>query len=252
VNNEEKERLPQVEAYPFEVSHIDRLGRADAAGGTVVRLPARHARASKNSRAAKVVNRSADTLAVRARSVESSATQYSAGILSLCHHLETCVAETFGSSAAKASRDLPQSSMMLRNDVRLDIAKTIGHSVLKRKATPSLDTSQPLGQNVPMVRSKKKVLSDYELQFLARTFAARNVTGKTQAKFADLLQKGMEQDFYKQYETRSMLPHELIDRFLELTGVDPIWLFGGRGKGPAWRERYEELQAKQVKPRKAA
>lgn len=96
----------------------------------------------------------------------------------------------------------------------------------------------------------KKILSDFECAFLARTYAARKLKYDTQEEMAPALQDGMKQDTYKQYESRGPLPYELVDRFLKLTGVTYEWLFTGRGIGPAWRERYEILLSKQQKPKR--
>lgn len=96
----------------------------------------------------------------------------------------------------------------------------------------------------------RRPLTDFECRFLARTCAARKLVA-SQDEFAGSLQDGMKQDHYKQYETRSPLPHALIDRFLKLTGVSYEWLFTGRGAGPAWQERYQELLSKQQKPKKS-
>lgn len=184
-----------------------------------------------------------------ARLVESSAAQYSAGMLSLCHHLETCVAVAPGSSDAKASRDLPHNSIIARNEVKSIMSPILGQLVLKGKANSSLDCEMPLGHNVPMASKAKKPLSEYELGFLARTFMARQQTHMTQDEFAGKL-GGLSQDTYKQYEVRGPLPHHLIDPFLNLTGVTWEYLFTGRGVGPAWRERYKELLDRQKTKKK--
>jgi len=91
-------------------------------------------------------------------------------------------------------------------------------------------------------------LGDFDLRFLARTYAARKLKFETQQEIAEEL--GMTQDHYKQYEVRGPLPHDLIDRFLRKTGVSYEWLFAGRGPGPAWQERYEQLLERQKKPKK--
>lgn len=220
----------------------------------IVRFP-RHARASAGSQDAKAASKSAVRPAERARSVESSGNQYSAGILSRCHHLETCVAVAPGSSTAKDSRDLPQSSMMSRNDAILAMPALLGQLVLKSKADLSLDDGLALGHNVRMAK-RPKVLTDYELGFLARTAAARLTDPKrSQAKMAATLE--VPQDTYKWYEIRSLLPHEHVPAFLAETEVTFEWLFTGIGKGPAWKGRLEELRvkrdeeaAKQSRPKK--
>ena len=87
-------------------------------------------------------------------------------------------------------------------------------------------------------------LSDYELAFVARTFAAREAKSLTQDKLAAQL-CGVSRGTYKQYETRNPLPHHLIDDFLRETGVSWEYLFTGRGKGPDWRIRLQILIERQ-------
>ncbi len=218
---------------------------------TFHRFPARHhARASADSRAAKEVRSSAVTFADFARSVPSTSAHHTAGMLCLCHHLETTVALTRRSDAMASLEG--QSSTTDRNEVIFDMSEPIGQTVLKSKAILSLDCELPLGHTVRMAR---RPLTDFECRFLARTCAARRLVAASQDEFAPTLQDGMKQDHYKQYESRSPLPHELIERCLWLTGVSYEWLFSGRGVGPAWQDRYQELLAKQQKakkPQKAA
>jgi len=145
------------------------------------------------------------------------------------------------------ARESPQSATTSLNDAIFAMREPIGHLVLERKANLSLDEQKSLGHTVRMMR---RPLTDFECRFLARTCAARKLVAGSQDEFAPRLQDGMKQDHYKQYETRSLLPHELVDRFLRLTGVNYEWLFTGRGAGPTWQDRYQELLAKQEKPKK--
>ena len=66
----------------------------------------------------------------------------------------------------------------------------------------------------------------YHDEFLRRVREAREAVGYTQVEIADLL--GIPQDHYKQYETRSMMPHELIPRFCLAARVSLDWLMTGR------------------------
>lgn len=105
-----------------------------------------------------------------------------------------------------------------------------------------------------MAKHSKKPLSDYDLRFLARTFAAREAAKMTQEQMGMKL-GGLPQDTYKQYEVRSPLPHDLVDPFLALTKVSYEYLFTGHADGPAWRERYLHLVEKQSavkRPKRAA
>lgn len=186
-----------------------------------------HARASAGLRSAKRTRSSVDSSSDLARSVRSKDPQYSAGILSLCHHLETCVAVVPERSDAKASRE-PQSSMMLRNEVRSSIGKNIGQPVLKRKAFLSLDRDNSVGHDVLMPKSGPE--AEYKQAFIQRVKEARETRDLKQWEIAELLEAGMAQDKYKQYETRSLLPHHLIGRFCIICRVDPEWLVTGKGK----------------------
>lgn len=100
-----------------------------------------------------------------------------------------------------------------------------------------------------MAVPKSKAISRYDLEFLARTYAAREDTGMTQEEFGEKL-GGFSQDHYKQYEVRGPLPHHLIAAFLELTGVTYPYLFTGRAAGPSWIERYQQLVERQQKKQK--
>lgn len=212
--------------------------------GIVVRFP-HHVRASAVSRAAKRVKTSAVTPEVFAFCVARTEAHQPAGMLSRCHHFVT-LGPVAPVSTAIASRESHNSITSL-NEPIFAMSGPIGHLVLKRKANLSLDCKIPLGHTVRMTR---RPLTDFECRFLARTCAARKLVAPSQDEFAPRLQDGMKQDHYKQYETRSPLPHELIDRFLKLTGVNYEWLFTGRGVGPTWQDRYQELLAKQQKPKK--
>lgn len=72
--------------------------------------------------------------------------------------------------------------------------------------------------------------AEYKQRFMARVAEARIARGLKQWQLAEAL--GMPQDKYKQYESRSLLPHHLIGRFCIVTRVDPEWLLTGRGQKP--------------------
>lgn len=65
----------------------------------------------------------------------------------------------------------------------------------------------------------------YALAFIRRTQMARFDTDYTQKAIADLL--GIEQDLYKTYETRSLIPHYLIPRFCAVCNISIHWLMTG-------------------------
>jgi hypothetical protein len=211
--------------------------------GIVIRF--HQARASTGSRAASAVSSSAVTRFAVAFSVASTADHQSDGMLLRCPHFVTAVTGA-PTSAAMDSRE-GQSPMMERNEVKSVMTTSIGQTVLKRKAVLSLDCELPLGHTVRMA---KKILTDFECRFLARTYAARKLKFETQDDIAPMLEDGMKQDSYKQYETRNVLPVELFDKFVKLTGVTLDWLVAGRGPGPHWQDRYQKLLEKQQKPKK--
>ena len=211
-------------------------------------LPARrHARASATSRAARDVNKSAVTPLEIAFSVDKIADQYSDGIQSRCHHFVTMPAEAPISDAiarrAPCASFGPQSSMIDRNEVKSVMPRVIGLIVLKCKAIQSLDCEMPLGHNVRMAEVETE--SQFKQGFMRRVKEARISRALKQWEIADAL--GMAQDKYKQYETRSLLPHHLIGRFCIICRVDEKWLVTGRGK-MAPQEPAEPVQ-KAAKPR---
>jgi hypothetical protein len=61
--------------------------------------------------------------------------------------------------------------------------------------------------------------------FIKRTQIARNKANYSQHAISLLLQ--IDQGTYKQYETRSLLPHALIPPFCALCGISLHWLFTG-------------------------
>lgn len=195
---------------------------------TVVDFP-HHGRASKVSRAAKVVRISALTPASDAFAVQRTADHHSAGMLSRCHHLDTADAFAVGSIARKskamASLD-GHRSITSRNDWIASIAPRLGQSVLNCKDKLAYDANKILGHTVRMADSETE--AEFKQGFMNRTREARIARALKQWEIADAL--GMPQDKYKQYETRSLLPHHLIGRFCIICRIDPEWLVTGRGK----------------------
>lgn len=61
-----------------------------------------------------------------------------------------------------------------------------------------------------------------------RTKQAREAARLTQEEIAKAL--GISQGTYKQYETRSVLPLHLIERFAIITRVDPWFLITGESR----------------------
>ena len=196
----------------------------------------RHARASMpetsvGDRAASVVNFSAVTPAALPLSEDRIALHHSEGMERRCHHLETCQAEA-PTSAAIASRD-GQSSMTARNELGSLMPPSLGPLVLNVKDQPSRDAE---GRNVLSLRmGTGNRSSDFKKAFTARVKAARMATGRTQQEMADEL--GLAQDRYKQYEGRTLMPHELLLRFSVICDLDPGYFFTGRRAVPSQEKR---------------
>ena len=80
---------------------------------------------------------------------------------------------------------------------------------------------------------------------MERVAQARIARNLKQWQIAEAL--GMAQDKYKQYESRSLLPHHLIGRFCIVTRVDPEWLITGRGQKPLKPLQLAEQEPEPVK-----
>ncbi len=74
--------------------------------------------------------------------------------------------------------------------------------------------------------SDSEPLSKFTIDFVARTKLARKRSGLTQVEVAEILR--IDQGTYKQYETRSPLPHRFVAAFCAATHTDAHWLFTGR------------------------
>lgn len=100
----------------------------------------------------------------------------------------------------------------------------IGQIVLKRKHKLSHDESGAQAQCFRMHADNPA--STFNDSFIERTKAAREAAGLTQEGIATIL--GIRQDTYKQYETRSPLPHRFVPAFCAATRITEKWLFTGR------------------------
>jgi DNA-binding XRE family transcriptional regulator len=70
----------------------------------------------------------------------------------------------------------------------------------------------------------------YRNAFVQRVRAARNLAEKTPLEMAQLLD--VPKDTYHRYETRTLLPHHLLEIFCKLTGQDLTWLITGKHHRP--------------------
>lgn len=92
----------------------------------------------------------------------------------------------------------------------------------------SCDLALAVGPDRPMARDEAE---EYREDFIGRTKRAREASGLTQAEVGVAL-GNIGQDTWKQYETRTPLPHHLIPRFCLLVRCDIIWLLTGKGHAP--------------------
>lgn len=72
--------------------------------------------------------------------------------------------------------------------------------------------------------------AEFESMYIARVKALRVVTGMTAAQMATALQVPFER--YKKYESRTPLPHELIEKFAIIARVPIEFVITGRKTGP--------------------
>jgi DNA-binding XRE family transcriptional regulator len=86
------------------------------------------------------------------------------------------------------------------------------------------------GMDKPTGRPRKPMPpSAYEESFRRRVRAARALYTEEPKEMARAL--GVREDTYYRYETRTMLPHYLIERFCQITGVTVDYLIKGPQPG---------------------
>lgn len=202
----------------------------------------RHLRTSSaGSRAARAAKVSAFKRAECADGVSRMDHHHSAGMRSRCHHLRTAAAPA-PISEANASGE-SQSPITERKDAMWpDMPIGLGQSVLDVKAILSHDDGTHLYENRPMADRMSE--TEEKLAFIGRVKRARMARYDTQKPMCTIL--GIDQGTYKQYETRTPLPHRLIPKFCAATGVDMEWLLTGEGKGPV----EADVPPPQKRPRK--
>lgn len=203
-----------------------------------------HPRASAGSRAASLTSTSAVIPASPTRGEAKTLCHHSSGMRSRCAHLRA--ADTPAPiSEAMASGD-GQSAMIERNVIgSSDIESPIGQFVLNCKPILSHDCGLPRGQNVPMPQQLTETA--FRAAFRARVKQAREARDLTQEQVAELL--GIKQGKYKQYETRSLLPHSHIARFILICGIDFDWLYTGKGRAPTTIPRQQAEPERRMRRR---
>lgn len=191
--------------------------------GIVVRLTD-HARASSGRRACKSASFSKVTPEIpRPAAALTSGAHKSEGMRLRQYHLRT--AHSVEPTSAAIVSNLGSGHSSRRSRGVLLMPDLIGPIVLNVKANVSSD--EPGTFSNPHAMGKDPSATDFKAAFTARIRAAREARGYTQADMARLLDPDMTQDKYKQYEGRSLLPHQYIERFCLATGVDERWLFSG-------------------------
>lgn len=115
---------------------------------------------------------------------------------------------------------------------------------------------------VSMISRTLLTPAEFEAMLIDRTKALREHRGMTSAEMATALDVPV--DRYRKYESRTPLPHAMIERFAIIVGVSPEFVLTGRriaGKGPypdvpgphmveRWRQGRAELSRKRGRPAK--
>lgn len=226
--------------------------------GMVLRFEARrHGRASAGSRLttlreANSVKRSGVTPPVFPVPESTIDCHHSGGMLSRCHHLVIADAGAPVSAdiASRAPTRDPQAlqdfscqrSITARNESGSDVgamdasvtAESLGRIVLKSKAILSHDCGQSF-QDYPAAMARMSETEE-RLAFVRRVRMAREARFATQGPMLILLE--IDQGTYKQYESRTPLPHRYIPKFCAATGVSMEWLLTGEGSGGPKTEEY--------------
>lgn len=167
--------------------------------------------------------------------------------MSRCHHFDTVEAPAPMSDAI-ASRD-GQSSIMDRNVVSSVMSISLGHTVLKSKANVSHALDHGRWNNPDM--AERLTETEEKAAFILRVKKAREARFDTQNPMCTIL--GIAQGTYKQYETRTPLPHRYIPKFIAATGVSYVWLLTGEGDGPPVPEFPKQVPKRMGKrPRRKA
>lgn len=124
------------------------------------------------------------------------------------------------------------------NDVKSDMASTMGQSVPKIKAIVSHDYTEPSGQNVPMGEDFEMLTEKaWRAAFMQRL---REVQGaRTQQDMADLL--GISRDSWNKYVNRgSEMPIFLLPKLAKIGAVSLEWLIEGPRQKSAARPASEK------------
>lgn len=110
----------------------------------------------------------------------------------------------------------------------------------------SYDCGSRIVQNADMADRMSE--SEEKAAFINRVKQARMARFKTQGPMLTILE--VDQGTYKQYESRTPLPHRLIPKFCAATGVSLEWLLTGEGKGPEVEEYPRQVPKRMGKVRR--
>jgi hypothetical protein len=203
--------------------------------GMLVQFVPRHGRTSAGSRsstgrAARSAKSSAVKPASLATSVESIADHHSAGMVSRWRHL--CADQRPApTSDAMASIEDHNAITSRKELIGTTMPNPLGQSVLKGKANLSYDHRSFSADSSNMAERMSE--TEERLAFIRRVRMAREARFPSQKPIMVILGISQEQQgTYKQYETRTPLPHRYILKFCAATGVSVEWLLTGEGEGP--------------------
>lgn len=128
--------------------------------------------------------------------------------------------------------------------VSSDMPDILGPIVLNVKADLSYDL-EPAGGDTPVMADRMSE-SEEKAAFIGRVKEARMARFLTQKPICALLD--LDQGTYKQYESRTPLPHRLIPKFVAATGVSYEWLLTGEGQGPIVLEHIRPERKQRRRP----
>lgn len=101
-----------------------------------------------------------------------------------------------------------------------------------------LTWKRPTGRLLAVRPTNTTTPVSYKRAFVQRVKAARIDFGKSPAEMSKLM--GVPKDTYHRYETRTLLPHYLIEYFCRLTDKEVEWLITGARRQDALPARHND------------
>lgn len=164
----------------------------------------------------------------RASAKRTRASQYSGPIRPRRAHLDTIQLDTGTPADWKSRATSSNEGQSLSTSLTLpSMPYAVGPQVLNVKVNTSYDESLDFSENPAMDRMSE---TEERAAFIGRVRAAREARFPTQKPICIIL--GIDQGTYKQYESRTVLPHRFIPKFCAACGVTLDWLLTGEGSGP--------------------